>query len=438
MSGKKHILHVGIDDTDSKEGMCTTYVGAVIKGELEKIGVKIVGLPKLVRLNPACPFKTRGNCSVAMTLEVSDDDMPKVRKIVLEKVGELAELKVETTNPGVVFYESEEIPPEVRAFSKRVVREIVRIDDAEKIANKIGAELHKFKVGRGIIGALAAIGNVLEEDRTFELITYRTPENRGRPRKIDVGSVSEMNSKIFPETFDNLDPSTGEIRITPHTPCPILYGIRGESISSVEAAQKIVKVGEPIERTVVYMTNQGTDEHLQVAKISEIKPYWSVSVKGKVLSAPKIIPGGHIIFSISDETGRIDCAAYEPTRQFREIAKSLVEGDVVIAHGGVKEKPNIPLTINLEKLEILEVAPKILKRNPKCHKCSKRMKSEGRLKGYSCVKCGIKAPQDSVENTRSRREREGTWRAHWRGNTAPSRRHWSLIKFIAKDKDFYV
>ncbi len=397
MSEKKRILHVGIDDTDSKKGMCTTYVGAVVKGELEKIGVKIVGLPKLVRLNPACPFKTRGNCSVAMTLEVSDEEIPMVKKIVLEKVGELAELKVETTNPGVVFYKNKEIPPEVRAFSKKVVREIVKIEDAEKIADEIGADLHKFKVGRGIIGALAAIGNVLEEDRTFELIAYRTPENRGRPRKIDAESVLAMNSKIFPETFDNLDPSTGEIRITPHTPCPILYGIRGESVSSVESAQKIVKAGEPIERMVIYMTNQGTDEHLRKAKISEIKPFWSVSVKGKVSSSPKIIPGGHVIFNISDETGKIDCAAYEPTRQFRDVAKNLAEGDVVIAHGGVKEKPEIPLTINLEKIEILALEPKFLKRNPKCSKCSKRMKSEGRMKGYSCVKCGIKAPQNSVE-----------------------------------------
>jgi len=400
------LLHIGIDDTDSKEGMCTTYVGAVAIDSLKSQGVKLEGYPKLIRLNPNWKLKTRGNCAIAFTTKVQKHQIPVVKETVLRTVEELAELHIKTTNPGVVFYEGERIPIKLRKFSKKVVQDITTIDEAESLAGEIGAEVHKFKLGRGIIGALAAIGNTLEHDWTFELIAYRKPENRGTPRKVDTASVVKMNTKTFPNTFGNLDPFTGEIRITPHTPCPILYGIRGEDAKTTLAAHKLVKSLEPIERFVVYMTNQGTDEHLRQAKVAEVKPYWSVIVGGEVSSAPKIIPGGHVIFSMRDKTGKIDCAAYEPTRQFRDVAKKLIIGDKVVAYGGVKEKPELPLTINLEKLSILKLVPVLRKVNPTCPRCGKRMKSEGKGKGYSCKRCKIKVPASAAKLVEMRREIE--------------------------------
>ena len=400
------LLHIGIDDTDSKEGMCTTYVGAVAINSLKSQGVMLEGYPKLIRLNPNWKLKTRGNCAIAFTAKVQKHQIPVVKETVLRTVEELAELHIETTNPGVVFYEGERVPKKLRKFSKKVVQDITTIDEAEALAMEIGAEIHKFKLGRGIIGALAAIGNRLERDWTFELIAYRKPENRGTPRKVDAASVVKINTKTFPNTFDNLDPFTGEIRITPHTPCPILYGIRGEDAKITLAAHKLVKALEPIERFIIYKTNQGTDEHLRRAKVAEVKPYWSVIVGGEVSSAPKIILGGHVIFNIRDKTGKIDCAAYEPTRQFRDVAKRLIVGDKVVAYGGVKEKPELPLTINLEKLSILKLVPVLRKVNPTCPRCGKRMKSEGKGKGYSCKRCKIKVPASAAKLVEMRREIE--------------------------------
>ena len=391
------LLHVGIDDTDSKEGMCTTYVGAVAIDRLKTQGIKLEGYPKLIRLNPNWKLKTRGNCAVAFTAKVQKHQVPVVRETVLRAVEELAELRVETTNPGVVFYQDKKIPAKLKTFSKKVVQDVVTIEEAEALARKIGAEVHKFKLGRGIIGALAAIGNTLEHDWTFELIAYRMPENRGTPRKVDADSVVKMNTKTFPHTFDNLDPFTEEIRITPHTPCPILYGIRGESAEITLKSHKLVKALEPIERFVIYKTNQGTDEHLRRAKVAEVKPYWSVIVEGEVSNAPKVILGGHVIFSMRDKTGGIDCAAYEPTRQFRKVVKKLIVDDKVRVYGGIKEKPELPLTINLEKLAILKLAPVLKKVNPACPRCGKRMKSEGRGKGYSCKRCKIRAPAKAAK-----------------------------------------
>jgi tRNA(Ile2)-agmatinylcytidine synthase len=395
---------VGIDDTDSRFGMCTTYIGAVTIDRLKDQGISLHGYPKLIRLNPNWKLKTRGNCAVAFAVKSRKDQLPALKETVLRTVGELAELHVETTNPGVVFYPGEKMPEKLKSFSKKVVQDIVTIEEAEAVAREVGAEVHKFKLGRGIIGALAAIGNTLERDWTFELIAYRAPENRGTARRVDPASVVEMNSKTYPKTFDNLDPSTGEIRITPHTPCPILYGIRGESPDAVDNAHRIVRALEPIERLIVYKTNQGTDEHLRHAKISEVRPYWSVIVDGVVRRAPRVITGGHVIFRIQDETGEIDCAAYEPTRQFRGLVKKLIVGDKVRVYGGVKEKPELPLTVNLEKLSILKLAPLLKKENPKCPNCGRRMKSEGKNKGYSCRRCKIRLPADSAKMVEVKRE----------------------------------
>ena len=397
-------LWIGIDDTDSKEGMCTTYVGAVAIDRLKTQGIKLEGYPKLIRLNPNWKLKTRGNCSVAFKVRVSEHQIPLVKNVVLSTVNELAELHHETTNPGVVFYQSQKIPAKLKAFSKKVVRDVVTIEEAEILAREIGAEVHKFKLGRGIIGALAAIGNTLDSDWTFELIAYRIPKNWGTSRKISAASVIEMNSKTTPSTFDNLDPSTGEIRITPHTPCPILYGIRGETAEATTNAHRVVKALEPIERVVIYKTNQGTDEHLRRARIAEARPNWSVITDGEVCEKPRIIPGGHVIFQICDETGKIDCAAYEPTRQFRNVVVKLVVGDKVRAYGGIKEKPELPLTINLEKIAVLELVPVLKKINPLCQRCGKRMKSEGRGKGYSCKRCKIRLPADAAKVVKVPRE----------------------------------
>jgi len=392
------MLHIGIDDTDSKEGMCTTYIGAVIVDRLKEINVRLDDYPRLVRLNPNWPLKTRGNCAVAIRVSDGEGRLPEVKGIVLETVGSLAELDHDTTNPGVVFYEGAKIPVELEEFSKKVICDVTTIKEAEKLAHRVGAEAYKFKLGRGIIGALAAIGENLDEDRTYELLAYRIPENWGMERRIDLNSVFEMDAKTGPETFDNVDRETGEVRIAPHTPCPVLYGIRAEKPESAEKAHSFVKALEPIERWVIYKTNQATDHHLRTAKICEAKPYTSVILEGFVSSEPMVLPGGHVIFRLKDSSGEICCAAYEPTRGFTKVIRKLREGDKVMVYGGVKQKPNLPLTVNLEKIRVLNLKTILRKVNPTCPKCGKKAKSEGRNKGYVCRKCKTRFPAEAARN----------------------------------------
>ena len=56
---------IGIDDTDSKTEMCTTYLTIEI---LKTSNLDLVGYPNLVRLNPNIPLKTRGNAAISITL----------------------------------------------------------------------------------------------------------------------------------------------------------------------------------------------------------------------------------------------------------------------------------------------------------------------------------------------------------------------------------
>ena len=388
------LLYIGIDDTDSSSGMCTTYVTCVIISKLKDCGFNITGFPRLIRLNPFARFKTRGNGATSFKLELkSVEEVDEVKKIVLEQVQTLSVLEDERTNPGVVFYDGQ-ITSELKEFALETIRNIVTIEDAENLLNKIGADFYKFKIGRGIIGALAAISCPLN-DKTYELLSYRIPENYGKPRQIDHESVVEMDNNTYPDTFENLD--QGYVAIEPHTPCPVLYGIRSENPEILIQAQSTVKVLEPVERFCIYLTNQHTDMHLQkIENISDMEKFKCYIVEGTVMNKAEVIEGGHLIFALGDNSGQIECAAYEPTKHFREFIRELEPEDIIRVYGGIGDGISAKGTLNIEKFELLKLADLFITKNPMCD-CGKRMKSAGTEKGYKCPKCGAKIGEGRKE-----------------------------------------
>ena len=188
-------LHIGIDDTDSPEGMCTTYLGALLYREISKIAEPL-DLPKLIRLNPNVPYKTRGNGAVAMSFDAKEEDIPKIKNLVLGIVKELSDFSHRNTNPGVVFIEGD-IPEKLERFAYQAIWEHLDITDAENIAEELNAEIHKFRLGRGIIGALAAVGHPLKVF-TYELLAYRTREFWGTGRKVNKESVFAVDHLTYP------------------------------------------------------------------------------------------------------------------------------------------------------------------------------------------------------------------------------------------------
>ncbi|MGH9879245.1 MAG: DNA-binding protein, partial [Nitrososphaerales archaeon] len=67
-------LYIGFDDTDSRQGMCTTYLAYKVVDFLLKRNARFLDYPLLIRLNPNIPWKTRGNGAVALRVEVDNEE----------------------------------------------------------------------------------------------------------------------------------------------------------------------------------------------------------------------------------------------------------------------------------------------------------------------------------------------------------------------------
>ncbi len=398
-------LHIGIDDTDSVKGGCTTYIAALLVERLYDLGVSFIDYPNLIRLNPNVPWKTRGNGAVCLRVESSREVLEEIKGLVVDVVEANSDLNCEGTDPGVVFLEGV-VPEEVRGFAERTIRGLVEKEDAIRLIRSFKAEAVGFKDGRGIIGGLAAIGELLNDDYTFEFIAYRMPEMCGKPRRIRLESVFRMDEETKPLTFNNIDPETGRVLITPRGPDPVLYGVRGESPQTVKVAGKMIVADEPVERWMIFRTNQGTDAHLRrLSAIREIKPYNPVIVSGTVSRNPVTIRGGHVIFSIRDGSGEVDCAAYEETGELRDVARMLRVGDWIEVMGGVRPPSSEnPLTVNVEKLKVMCVSTIYVRCNPQCPRCCRRMESMGRNKGFRCRRCGFKDPKLEKVLVKERRD----------------------------------
>ncbi len=414
-------MWIGIDDTDSRSGGCTTYVAFTLVQELQKQGYTIVGYPQLVRLNPNVPWKTRGNGAIALQVnkkekidvligqrkkkdifgcqrENDSDDFKEHEKeklifIVENIVESLADLDGKNTNPGIVIMNH----PPAESWYWRAVREIITIDEIIDYLRSEQAFFKKYNKGRGIIGATAAIAWVPTKKRTFELISYRDKNQWGTKRSIDEQSVRAMD-KNCPDLFDSYDYLNDHSCINPHSPCPVLYGIRGTVPEELPRCQQMIHAEEK-KGWMLFESNQGTDDHLQKTTVKKIRAYQSVIVEGTVMTAPQTLKGGHVLFSLKDnENNNIDCAAYEPTKQFRSIIRNLCRGDEIVVYGGVRKQP---LTVNIEKILIKKLAKHIEKvENPVCPGCGKHMKSKGKKQGYRCKKC------NTVENQAIMKEKK--------------------------------
>lgn len=406
-------MWIGLDDTDSRTGGCTTYVAFQLVQRLISNGFSVIGYTRLVRLNPNIPWKTRGNGAVAIqvgkgsTLEMQigltdntpirggktanqmNVDIDMVKNIVCSLIEEYASFDDENTNPGIVI--SEKLLPSQLYWD--AIQKIVSIKDVVDKLNSLDVWYKGYKNQRGLIGASAALSWNDTMDKTFEIIYYREKKRWGTKRMIDTSSVLRMDER-YSSTFDNYDRENHHLSIAPNSPCPVLFGIRGEKQSPLPSCGSIIET-EPARGWMIFVTNQATDDHLQKKKVDSIEPYQSVITRGTVSKKPFTIPGGHVLFTLQDETGKtIDCAAYEPTKQFRNVIRQLETGDNVEVYGGVRKRP---LTINIEKIYIhhlTELFEKI--ENPLCPLCGKHMRSKGKDKGYHCKVCGTKEEKPIV------------------------------------------
>jgi tRNA(Ile2)-agmatinylcytidine synthase len=411
---------LGVDDTDSLEGGCTTHVAVQLALRLrEELDLVLLDHPRLVRLNPTNPWKTRGNAALAMHLgrpggapraigewggepiqSYPDGvDVPPTEEVLgaaWAVVEELTWTEEGRTNPGLVLSQGP-VPPE---WYDEALHTILEIDTIERRLHDEGLLSRGAGSQRGLIGASAAIAWPMERT-TWELIAYRERDRWGTPRDVDASSVKALDEH-FPSTFDSYDHEKGDLTMVPSSPCPVLYGIRGTEVDDLPRALGTI-IGEERAGWVEFITNQGTDDHLVPKALSDVRPFESVVVRGEVTKAPRTIPGGHVLFEIADGRKHLAVAAYEPTKGFRHVVRELLPGDIIVACGSVRDEPR---TLNLEKLSLqaLGTPAEVVKvGNPTCPDCGKSMKSIGTGAGYRCVRCGVKAGEgDVIEEVRPR------------------------------------
>lgn len=382
---------IGIDDTDSREdGMCTTYVAHKIASELERASYTVRRLV-LFRLNPAVPHKTRGNAAIAV-----HTDAPAVMAFNIAKTFEARFSK--SDNGAVVVFDGDTVPDRIRDFAQRAVTDIVSIDAAVSLIDDYDLSVYYDGNGRGRIGSVAAIGAyAANDDWTYEYITYRSLFKRGLERQVDVDTVFELADEYYPKTWDTVDRKRNKPVCIPNAPGPILYGIRGDEKTAVVDMGEEIEVGEPIESSRLFVTNQGTDMHVQdVGSISMLTEDSAYQVSGDVTEPPVTKEGGHVMFAIADDTGRVDVMAFEPTKHFRDVVRKLRVGDSVTVVGEYDCG-----TIKLEKLRVDTVSE--VTTNPACPSCENSMKSAGADQGYRCRDCGeISDSPDIVDRELSR------------------------------------
>ena len=420
---------LAFDDTDSPDGMCTTYLATLVLEELADFD--LIGLPRLVRLNPNIPWKTRGNAAICLPMgrgigrgevcgslngsairyfprgrQVDPTELLSRASRVLEKVARPERYK---TNPGIVGSNSRPPP----SLYWRAVRGLVSLKEVEKILERSGAVWKKYKSGRGVIGASAAM-SWRPRDRTWEVIAYRAPSRWGTLRKVDPKSVIRMD-KHTKMTFNNYDYENDHVAITPGSPCPILFGIRGDSPAELLKAREMIR-GEEQDRWLMFLTNQATEDHIMERSVTSLRKWESARVRVHVSAPPKTIPGGHVIVRVSDGT-EIDAAFYEPSKQFRSVARALLPGDQVTLLGSVRDTPR---SLNVEKMAVRNLVEDVRKvRNPVCSKCGKSMGSIGAGQGFRCKICGSKSPLSAATYRKFKR----TIKPGWYEPPISSRRH---------------
>ena len=327
------ILHIGIDDTDSPKGMCTTFLSYKIVRFLEKQDIQFLDYPLLIRFNPNIPWKTRGNGAVRLTIKTKNPN--KIKSKITQFVANYSDIK-NGANPGLVFYKNKSIPESFHKFSRIALWKMVSRKTARQFISDNKIDSFHLGNGQGLVGAIGAIGYKFD-DHTFELLCYRKKSQFGKKRVISKDSVKNMQSLTFPDTFNSYDNKNDRVLITPHGPDPVFCGIRGETVKSVVTASSILTVDEKLDGYMVFKSNQGTADHLKnELQVNDLRPYTSGFLVGQVYNKPVTEQGGHVFFSILVKGEKIRCGVYKPT-EITKIAQNLIPGDKIRIGGGIRK-----------------------------------------------------------------------------------------------------
>ncbi len=357
---------LGLDDTDSLAGGCTTATfDALLRGL--PVGVE-VGVPRLVRLWPFAQRRTRGNAAMAVEILSENEDALMHHLDLwwnehllplggLHVPSEISERPQSPSSPGMVYYTER---PDDRFYWK-AVREEVTLDSVPKPDRAWG--------DFGKIGAAAAV-SWPAETTTWEAIAWRSNDNQ-QQRAIDEQAfreIDEMEGVVL-----SRDPRNGSGLIAPRGRSPVLFGVRGTSFQAAEAACKHLVHAEQTESASgwrVFVTNQASGDHLT-------KPATLTVVDTNTHPARK-----HVRVQTDGPT----VVAYAEGGPVNALARWLQPGDVVDVLGLIHPDG----TLHAERVQLVSWVPRRFQR-PLCSACHVRLKTMGTGQGLRCPSCKVRS-----------------------------------------------
>ncbi len=383
-------FRLGLDDTDNPEGGCTTYTLTKIIDALSKKDPKftLLDFPKLIRLNPNVPYKTRGNGALALhgQTNLSLKEVEKIVQQIIEKDTSTWQ-KDSRTEPSYILIDEKDVI-ENSEFYWSALRSLKHPDEITSLLKN--SKHWSRNDNRSLVGSYAAIIADLSEDFTYELIAYRKPENYGRKREFNEKSLKSQIMENRDMLFSNYDFIEDRELIAPSGPDPVFCGIRGEDPRILVQVFKNLDIAESLEGYTIFKTNQGTGHHLKRPHHSFL-PNSVHTGTYRLRENPMILKGGHVKLKCRDvyKARSVDLMVFEPTKTIVKTAQKLRKDDIIHILGGVKQN-DFGISIAVEELFVIHLAEQIKIEPPICINCNKRMTSAGRFKGYKCRNCGYK------------------------------------------------
>ena len=354
---------LGLDDTDSLAGGCTTEVFDALLRHLPK-GVTH-GVPRLVRLWPFARRRTRGNAAVAVeiTADQTDHLMEHLDAWWTTHLAPLdgsmeasvvSDREQHPASPGMVWFEHQ--PSSV--VYKNAVQGLVRLDQLP--------EATRYWGGHGRIGATAAVAWPAVT-RTWEAIAWRLEDAAHDQRLVDAARLSAVDA--WDDTFLSRDPRKGTSLIAPRGRSPVLFGLRATTMEAAERGCLHLLEGEATEEAKgwrVFETNQASGDHLG-------SPVRLVVDRVEVHPTRK---HAQVI------CGEVRIHAYAEGGPVNALARWLEPGDNIAVLGLTDAKG----VIHAERLKVEHCVPRAHQR-PRCPTCDVRMKSMGAEQGLRCPSC---------------------------------------------------
>ena len=353
---------LGLDDTDSLAGGCTTKAFYDLLNHLPDDVV--AGEPRLVRLWPFARRRTRGNAAVSVELTCTneaalmahldawwDDRLSHLAGAVL--ASSISDREQHPTSPGMVWFSTK--PSEELYW--RAVKEEVRLNDLPEATRHWG--------GHGRIGATAAVawpGRTC----TWEAIAWRSESAHG-PRLIDSEAllvVDATEGVVF-----SRDPRKGTGLVAPRGLSPVLFGIRATSNTVAATACDALLAAEGTEPSVgqaVFRTNQASGDHLDVPLRLCVE---SVEIHPQRKHARIQTDGPPILSYV--EGGSVN-----------RLARGLQPKDVVLVQGLIDDNG----WLHAERMMVESWSSRVHER-PSCPACNVKLKSMGSNQGLRCPSC---------------------------------------------------